>query len=937
MQAKLRTGINPLAYLGVDPVTPPMLKLEDRDPTNNDFAEFEIGAIWLVGTPTKVWMMVSKDPDPAITKWIQIYPGDGSGTNYFTTDSGTAIQVGGYLNIFGSNDVATIATGNTVTVALENDVTIVNSLTLTPILNKVLATDGAGLIYGLSGTNKQIIIWSVPDGDVPGFHSVTSDDGTVNFEWSALTPGAISITAIGGGGGGFGGLIADDTNTAVPALNKVDVFGDSVNISTTASGSTLTISLEDILTLPQTNPAGSQGIIKLGIDRFITNLGTDNTFVGEGSGNFTLTTGSSTGNTGLGTGVLNELTTSPNNTGIGVGSLTEVKGGTGANTAVGALSGVMLEDGHDNLLLGAAAGINYTSESNNICLSNEGVALDSGVIRIGNTVDHNHCYIQGIYGTTGGATNGVVSADNDGKLSASNGTNGQVLIGGGTGPVWATITSSDASIVFTPGVNQLDMVAVGGGGSSGITKLGADVGTPALPLLGEVDIIGGTNINTITTPNAVVVNLDDWISLPITNAAGTAGGISIGSNKFMHAMGTGNTFLGQNAGNLGLSIAYGTDNVGIGTNALRAVSQGNDNVAVGNNALYTLVGGAAIGDKNVAIGSGALYTLNATTGTTSAEDNVAIGYEAANLSTTGYSNTGIGASVFHNMTTGHNNTAIGAGSGGTLTSGYGNIYIGTDAAANNENYKVRIGSVGNSLIETYVAGVYNKYVDNSIPVFVDANGQLGKYSITPIGQDPAANQVLMGTGPSTAPTFKYMRSTNGTIIIDTSVAGYLDLRYGSVSACAFHAIQGSGAANVTGDGTLYNLGTSATLTEIYDYGSNFYGGSGSGTKALFTAPQTGLYLFICTVLVTNLPAAATPPTTRVDPINIVTSNRTYSLINPVTSYTNDLARQTITFSAIADMDSSDTAYFQYGLQTSVGTKTVGIGATYTTISGYLIG
>lgn len=936
MQAKRRSGINPLAYLGVDPITPPMLAIEDRDPTDNDFSEYELGAIWMVQTPTKVWMMVKKDPG-ATNKWIQIYPGDGSGTNFFPTDSGTAVQVGGILNLFGSNDIMTSASGNTVTIGLENDVTIVSSLTITPILNKVLTTDGSGLITGVSGTNKQILMWSTPAGDVPGFHSVTSDDGTVNFEWSALTPGAISITAIGGGGGGFGGLIADDTNTAVPSLNKVNVFGDAVNLDTTASGSTLTVTLRNILTLPQTNSAASQGIIKLGTERFITNLGTDNTFVGELSGNFGLTTVSATGNTGLGTGVLNDLTTSANNTGVGVGSLTAVAGGTGSNTALGALSGAAVVDGHNNLLLGYAAGLNYTSENHNISLSNEGTALDAGVIRIGNTTDHNHCYIQGIYGKSGGATNGVVSVDNDGKMFSSNGTNGQIMLGGGTGPVWATLTSSDSSIIFTPGVNQLDMVAVGGGGSSGIIKLGADVGTPALPLLGQVDIFGGTNINTSTGANSVVVNLDDWISLPATNAAGTAGGMSIDSAKFMHAIGTGNTFLGKNAGNLGLEVAYGYNNVGIGTNALRVVNRGNDNTAVGYNALYTLVGGASVGDDNVAVGSGALYTLNSASGSTNSKNNVAIGSGCMPLATTANSCVGIGKGGFADLTTGSNNISLGAVAGGTLTTGSGNVYIATDASSSSESYKIRIGSVANTLIETYVAGVYNKYVDNSIPVFVDANGQLGKPSITALGQDPLLGQIIVGSGGSTPPTWRLLRSTNGTIVIDNSVSGYTDLRYGSVSTCAFHAVQGVSASNVTGDGTLYNLGTSATLTEVYDYGSDFYGGSGSGTKALFTAPQTGLYLFICTVLVVNLPSAPTPPTTRVDPINIVTSNRTYSLINPVTSYTNDLARQTITFTAIADMDASDTAYFQYGLQTSVGTKTVGVGGTYTTVSGYLIG
>lgn len=959
MQAKRRSGINPLAYLGVDPITPPMLIVEQRDPTDNDYSEYELGAIWMVSNPTKIWMMVDKDPG-AVNKWVQIYPGDGSGTNFFKTDDGnTAVQVGGLLNVFGTNDVATYASGNTVTIGLENDVRIVSSLAITPILDSVLATDATGVVYGVQGTDKQFMMWAAPGG--PAFRSATSDDGTVNIEWSTLIPGAISFTAIGGGGGGFGGLIDQLGNTAVPALNKVTTIGDATNITTSASGSTLTITLADVITLPRTNGAGSQGIIKLGTLPFISNFGTDNTFLGEGSGNYTLTPAASTGNTAVGTGAMNDLTTSPNNTGVGVGSLTAVAGGIGANTALGALSGASIVDGNNNVCLGSEAGTNYTSESNNIVISNDGVALDSGVIRIGLEGTHVHNYQGGIYNAGIGATNGVVSVDNSGKLGSSNGTNGQVLIGGGTGPVWATLTSSDSSIIFTPGANQLDMVAVGGGGSSGVIKLGADSGTPALPLLGEIDLYGGANIGTVTAPNAVVISLDDWISLPATNAAATAGGISINSIPFMHAMGTQNTFLGGNAGNLALTVAYADENVGIGFDCLKNLTRAQRNVFIGKEAGYNVKSGNGY---NVGIGYQALYTSSTINSSgagynvaiggsclnsaTTLERSVFIGYLAGDSALTGSGNTVIGYGALGAATSPTNIIAIGGNAGDNVTSGDDCIYIGASgcatggsnihiggvAATTSESATIRIG---NPTYQTaaYMSGIYNSPILSGAPVVVDSTGKLGVSSTSSSSKVyPAAGTVYGGTGTATVPNWLTLRSTNSTITIDPSVAGYIDLKYGSVSTCAFHAIQSSDVSNVTGDGTLYNLGTLRIFTEIYDRGSNFYPGNGTTLKAQFTAPQTGLYLFIVTVLVTNLPVAST---TRVDPINIVTSNRSYSLINPVMSYTNDLARQTVTFTAIADMDTSDIAYFQYGLTTAVGTKTVGIGGSYTTVSGYLIG
>jgi hypothetical protein len=179
MQAKRRSGINPLAYLGVDPITPPMLIVEQRDPTDNDFSEYELGAVWLVSGVTKIWMMVQKNPG-AVNKWVQIYPGDGSGTNFFPADTGTAVQVGGYLNIFGSKDVMTIASGNTVTIGLEDNVTITSSLGITALGAGVVVSDISGLLSAVQGTDLQLFMGNTAL--APSFYSFVSEDGSVTMQ-----------------------------------------------------------------------------------------------------------------------------------------------------------------------------------------------------------------------------------------------------------------------------------------------------------------------------------------------------------------------------------------------------------------------------------------------------------------------------------------------------------------------------------------------------------------------------------------------------------------------------------------------------------------------------------------------------------------------------------------------------------------------------------
>src|SRR5690348_2669405 len=98
--------------------------------------------------------------------------------------------------------------------------------------------------------------------------------------------------------------------------------------------------------------SATDGIIKFGANNFISNFGTSNTFVGASSGNITT---SGTGlNTGMGAGVLSNLTTGSSNTAIGASSLAAVTTGA-SNTAVGQNSLNANTGSSDNTAIGFQA------------------------------------------------------------------------------------------------------------------------------------------------------------------------------------------------------------------------------------------------------------------------------------------------------------------------------------------------------------------------------------------------------------------------------------------------------------------------------------------------------------------------------------------------------------------------------------------------------
>ncbi len=124
---------------------------------------------------------------------------------------------------------------------------------------------------------------------------------------------------------------------------------------------------------------------------------------------------------------------------------------------------------------------------------------------------------------------------------------------------------------------------------------------------------------------------------------------------------------------------------------------------------------------------------------------------------------------------------------------------------------------------------------------------------------------------------------------------------------SFLVTDGTGATDVTGDGTIYS---ESWPTEVYDQSNDF-------ASSTFTAPITGRYylstsLDVNNILVTHSSRAVT----------ITTSNRTYQSLSNESLAATDTP---FSLNVVADMDTNDTATVT--VQASGSTKTVDINAS----------
>jgi hypothetical protein len=289
------------------------------------------------------------------------------------------------------------------------------------------------------------------------------------------------------------------------------------------------------LLMNDTAAAGLSGVIEFGGNRFVHNFGSQNTFLGDSAGTFSLTVPNAVNNVAVGFQSMQSLTDGASNVGVGVNSGRLITTGTN-NTLVGSTSGSAITIGIRNTLIGAGAagsmtegdnniaigfqpmgslltgdsniaigttaGSAYTgSESSNIIINNTGTIADNNTIRIGTqgagAGQQNQCFIAGINGTSVTAA-GTVVIDASGQLGTSANLPIAVPVtvpNGGTGRTSLT----DHGVLVGAGAAAITQLSVGTNGQVLLGSTGAD------PVFATLTSTGGT----ITfTPGAGTLNLE---------------------------------------------------------------------------------------------------------------------------------------------------------------------------------------------------------------------------------------------------------------------------------------------------------------------------------------------------------------------------------------------------------------------------------------------
>ncbi len=143
---------------------------------------------------------------------------------------------------------------------------------------------------------------------------------------------------------------------------------------------------------------------------------------------------------------------------------------------------------------------------------------------------------------------------------------------------------------------------------------------------------------------------------------------------------------------------------------------------------------------------------------------------------------------------------------------------------------------------------------------------------------------------------------------------------------SFLAYLPSNDLNVTGDNTLYTLGTNVALTEVFDEGNNF------ATNGIFTAPVTGKYMFKASITCAGITLLMTSSA-----LWGMSSNRNFLLQEAgATSLINSLSEFIVSSSWITDMDAGDTAFVCIQIGTTTKTADlIGSSTMQTYFSGFL--
>lgn len=362
--------------------------------------------------------------------------------NQFDTDSGTAVPVGGILEILAQN--ATLGCGSTVLFSAPGSTNVVQLDVTDSSLNTIIGSDSGVIGSGTANTGlgNQVLT------------AVTTASNNVavgNFSGNAVTSGSQNVLL----GVQAGGMITTANNNVIIgdlAGNSITTGSDNILIgkdSGTALSTTdnLNINIGNAVGIP-----GEIGTIRIG-QNSASSSGA-NTFIGNQAGNSTYTLGVAGSNTFVGYQSGTSLTGGFTNAFFGSQCGTSITTGNGncffghgtglnattasRNLAIGASVGQGLTSGTDNTLLGINCANNLTTGTRNICIGhdsggsigatsttniyidNDG-ANENRTIRIGNTSDpQTRCFIRGIRGVTTGIADAlIVRIDSNSQLGTT--------------------------------------------------------------------------------------------------------------------------------------------------------------------------------------------------------------------------------------------------------------------------------------------------------------------------------------------------------------------------------------------------------------------------------------------------------------------------------------------------------------------------------------
>lgn len=889
-------------------------------------------------------------------------------------------------------------------------------------------------------------------------------------------------------GTGLGQTLTPDVGGALaPTGGNWDILGGH-DINTAGAGSTLTVHLDNAITLgdlavlgagvnaldcdtgdinldsgniklPNANAALDQGLLTWTDGTRLHNFGSDNIFHGIAAGNGTLTGannvaigqnvlsaltsgGSNVGigtnclrnissanqNVGMGIATLTTLTTSTANTCIGHNSGNLISTGSGRNSALGYQTLNKITTGTDNTGLGYQAGFSYTgTETNNICIGagTVGTLGESNVTRIGNA--QNACYIDGIDGVNVGSTATVVTEASD-RL-------GTAVITAGTG------------IDVTPGANTIT-IAVDGSTMQSLTPswdFDGTAATPVLPQSGNINVLSYNPSPTNTATNFITGTLNStgastgnlqienraWETQFIVDASSTIGqrgtyatiaaamtAASAGDTVFLRSAITENFTIKANVNLVGWPVSGSTSSPSI-TGKITMSTAGMctiSGIKLITNGDYFLetsgaVSASVILDRcnlqctnfsgiNQTATSGAIRILNcngdlgttgialfaSTAGTTQIVNcpNLANSGGSTTASTKSAGTLFLQTSSITNPITTSGTAAIQAqdcyfavtnttclthGGSGTVSfirdskvdSGTASaISVGAsgvlycehnDISSSNTNVITGAGSLlygsltfsgSSSNINTTTTTVLSEGPSRTVG---SANtGATNTLTVTNSSNTASSVANIVSTvGGTSAGDATYQAVVSGTTTwtwgVDNSDSDAFVIAQGTTLGTnnilrsstageitnplqpAFLASLPSNDANVTGNGTTYTLGVPTALTEVFDQNADF------NTNGTFTAPVTGKYYLTFQIRISGVAAATTTLP------KIVTSNRTYTYSTAISGE----ASLCINTSALCDMDAADTATFTTvvnGLGVDTATV-VGNAAPFTYVTGYL--